>query len=45
GAEDRVCVVLSYDPPGAAPAATADRLNTYLYTTRQVGPDDPNYRG
>lgn len=41
GAQDRVCVVMSYDPPGAS--SQRQLLNDYLYSSRSVGAADPNY--
>lgn len=43
GAQDRVCVVMSYDPPRSS-SSQRQLLNDYLYSSQGVGDVDPNYR-
>lgn len=42
GTQDRVCVVMSYDPPGSS--SRRQLLNDYLYSSQSVAGADPNYR-
>lgn len=44
GDQDRICVVMSFDPAEGS-SAPKEALNDYLYTTRSVGAGDPNYTG
>lgn len=43
GTQDRVCVVMSFDPLGSS-SSQRQLLNDYLYSSRRVGDVDPNYR-
>lgn len=42
GTQDRVCVVMSYDPPGSSSQRRVP--NDYLYSSHSVGDADPSYR-
>jgi len=42
GQTERINIIMSYDHPGAR-FATAEHLNTYLYSARKFSTSDPNY--
>ncbi len=42
GDRERINIIMAYDAPGASFPSEA-WLDTYLYTQREVPPDDPNY--